>query len=87
MRADRSLVLLAVLSLPVFAAAPRELSIPDALRLAEQTNPDLKAALQREHVSEGTINILKSFYYPTFDAQAIDSLAFPAPAVISGSAA
>ena len=62
---------------PLHAAPVRELSIPEALRLAEQTSPDLKAALARERVSEGNIGILKSFYYPTFNAEAIDSFGFP----------
>jgi outer membrane protein TolC len=70
-------LILVITAIPVFAATPRELTIPETLRLAEQTSPDLKAALQREHVSEQNINFLKSFYYPTFNAQAIDSYGFP----------
>ncbi len=71
-------ILLTVLWASAVQAEPvRELSITEALRLAEQTSPDLKAALEREHVSESSINILKSFYYPTFNAQAIDSFGFP----------
>ena len=77
MKTKRALILMAVLSLPAFSAAPRELTISESLRLAEQTSPDLKAALQRKHVSEQNISILKSVYYPTFDAQAIDSYGFP----------
>jgi outer membrane protein len=60
-----------------FCAPARELTISEVLRLAEQASPDLKAALQREHVSEQNVNILKSFYYPTFNAEAIDSFGFP----------
>ena len=53
------------------------LTIPKAMQLAEQASPELKAALQRERVTEQNITILKSFYYPTFDAEAIDSYGFP----------
>jgi outer membrane protein len=77
MRTKWSIFLIIALSGSVIGAPPRELTIPETLRMAEQTSPDLKAALQREHVSEQNISIFKSLYYPTFDAEAIDSFGFP----------
>ena len=68
-----------MVSAPVLGAgalAP-DLTFPEALRLAEQASPELKASLAREQAAENNIDIWKSFYYPTFEAQAIDSYGFP----------
>jgi outer membrane protein TolC len=72
-------VLLSLAAARVIAAeAPvREITVPEALRLAEANSPELKAALDRERAAEADIKILKSYYYPRFDLEAIDSYGFP----------
>ena len=45
--------------------------------MAESASPDLKAAVERERAAEQNIRVFKSFYYPTFNAEAIDSYGFP----------
>ncbi|HVO32722.1 MAG TPA: TolC family protein [Elusimicrobiota bacterium] len=57
--------------------AMAELSLPQMLRMAEDASPDLKAALDRERAAADNIRIFQSFYYPTFDVEAIESFGFP----------
>src|ERR1019366_4327258 len=78
----RSWVVLLFLS--AFAAAetpppapPPDLAVAQVLRMAEVASPDLKAAIERERAAEQNIRVFKSFYYPTFNAEAIDSYGFP----------
>src|SRR5579862_2839064 len=61
------------------SAAPAipEISVAQALRAAEAASPDLKAAIQREQAAEENIRIFKSLYYPSLNAEAIDSFGFP----------
>lgn len=75
-------VLLFGFSATVRAEAPQPtplpaLSVAQVLRMAEAASPDLKAAVERERAAEQNIRIFKSFYYPVFDAEAIDSYGFP----------
>jgi outer membrane protein TolC len=72
-----ALLLVICLAAVAHSAQPREVSVPEVLRQAEAASPDLKAALQREQVAERNISIFKSFYYPIFAAEAIDSFGFP----------
>jgi outer membrane protein TolC len=58
-------------------APVREITVPEALHLAEENSPELKAAVDRERAAEADITILKSYYYPRFDLEAIDSYGFP----------
>jgi len=53
-----------------------DLSVAQVLRMAEAASPDLKAAMERERAAEQNIRLFKSFYYPTFTAEAIDSFGF-----------
>jgi len=76
------LIVLLLFSLIVEAQTPASAPLPDlsvtqVLRMAEAASPDLKAAIERERAAEQNIRVFKSFYYPTFDAQAIDSYGFP----------
>lgn len=61
---------------PVLTPSP-DLSVAQVLRMAEAASPDLKAARERERAAEQNIRVFKSFYYPTFNAEAIDSYGFP----------
>lgn len=54
-----------------------DLSIAQALQKAESASPELKAAVERERAAEENIRVLRSFYLPTVDAEAIDSFGFP----------
>ena len=80
-------ILTILLGLPLFAAAAtppviavtsQPIAVPEVIGMAEQASPDLKAALDREKQAEETVGIIKSFYYPTVDAEAIDSWGFAA---------
>ncbi len=53
-----------------------ELSIAEVLLAAEELSPELKAAAAREAQAHNDIEIGKSYYYPTLDAEAIESYGF-----------
>ena len=53
------------------------LSLPDVLRLAENYNPDLRAAKAQEVQAQKEITIQQSFYYPTLSLQGLASSGFP----------
>ncbi len=61
-----------------FAGAPSSaLTLPQVLRMAEDYNPDLKAAKAQEVQAEKEITIQQSFYYPTLNLQGLASSGFP----------
>ena len=53
------------------------LSLRDALVLAEDYSPDLKAARQREEAAEKNIAINEAYLYPTLDAGGVATAGFP----------
>jgi outer membrane protein len=53
------------------------LLIMDILRRAENTSPELKAAVERENQARETIKIFQSAYYPDLNLEGIDSTGFP----------
>jgi outer membrane protein TolC len=59
------------------AVQAQSLSLVDALRLAEQTSPELKAAQARQKEAGETSAIAESSYFPTLDLAAVDSGGFP----------
>ena len=72
------LVLLTIWNLNQIAYGEgNELTVSDALRLAEQTDPSLKAANARVAQAEHSVGIARSDYYPRVDLEAIDSTGFP----------
>jgi outer membrane protein len=81
-RIGRIIWLIGAINLPAFAdvvsPAPfPDLSVAQVLRMAEVSSPDLKAAVERESAAEQNIRVFKSYYYPTFNAEAITSFGFP----------
>jgi outer membrane protein len=59
------------------AAEPRELSVGEALLASESASPELKGAAAAEAQAQDAVEIAKSPYYPTLDAEGIDSKGFP----------
>jgi outer membrane protein len=53
------------------------LKLNQVLRLTEANSHMVTAALAHEKASESAITIANSYYYPTLEAQAIDSTGFP----------
>ena len=70
------IVIIGIFCLSLNATAV-DLTVPQALRQAEQASPELKAALDREQQARDTVGIRQSFYYPTVAFEAIDSVGFP----------
>ncbi len=62
-----------------FKSAPNgsSLTLPEVLRMAENYNPDLKAAKAQEIQAQKEITIQQSFYYPTLSLQGLASSGFP----------
>lgn len=71
------LVSLAVVLLCARAASAREVAVEDVLVAAERASPQLKAAAAREARARDAIELGKSDYYPTLDAEAVQSYGFP----------
>jgi outer membrane protein TolC len=60
---------------PSWGAAP--LGIVEVLRKAEETSPELKAALARMKEAGESIRVARAGYYPTLDVEGVDSTGFP----------
>ena len=69
-----ALVILAVLPGPLKGAP---LDIVTVLKKAEETSPELKAAVARMKAAQESIRIARANYYPTLDLQGIDTTGFP----------
>jgi outer membrane protein TolC len=54
----------------------RELSATEVLRLAEKVSPNLKASTARESQANAELGIAKSYLYPSFYLDAVDSFGF-----------
>lgn len=55
---------------------PRELSIFEAIQLAEKVSPGLKASTARESQAQAGVRIAQSYLYPSFYLDAVDSFGF-----------
>lgn len=70
--------LLLACSYPAFAQQPRELSVTEALRLAEKFSPEMKAAAAQEEQAAEAVEMLKSYYYPNLFAEGQKGYGSPA---------
>lgn len=68
-----SLALLLLWPAPTRAA---EMSVEEVLRAAEKVSPDLKAAAAREAQAQDAVELGRSAYFPTLDAQGVQSWGF-----------
>ncbi|HVA65817.1 MAG TPA: TolC family protein [Elusimicrobiota bacterium] len=68
---------LAVVLLCAQTASAREIGVGEVLAAAERASPQLKAAAAQEARARDAIEIGKSSYYPTLDAEAVQSYGFP----------
>lgn len=70
---------LASLALVVLCGSPamaREVGVEDVLSAAEQASPELKAAAARESQARDAVVLRRYSYYPTLDAEGVDSWGF-----------
>jgi outer membrane protein TolC len=71
-------LLVLVMPADLYAREKREMSIDQVMRLAELNSPKLSASRFREIAAERSVDVARSNYFPTVNAEAIDSTGFPA---------
>lgn len=81
MRAKGLFLLLAFILIsylpPILASEKKPISVDYAMHLAEKNSPLLSAAQFREIAARKSIDIARAAYFPTLNAEAIDSTGFP----------
>jgi outer membrane protein len=78
-----ALILYLYLSISI-AKEARPLSLDEAMHLAEINSPSLSAAEFNEIAAKKSIDIARAAYYPTINAEAIDSVGFPGSSNVLG---
>lgn len=71
------MVFLVLLPMEVLAKEPKSLSLQEVLQRTEKNSYSISASQLREIAAMKNVDVAQSGYYPTLDAEAIDSAGFP----------